>query len=93
METENPTVTGSSTGLSNGESAGQTIFHCHIHLIPRDRAGTFEPQLIKKHETTISDEIEVKISLYGFGTRYRDIATQVQEIYDISVRLRVTKPC
>jgi putative transposase len=28
---------------------------------PRDRAGTFSPQLVKKHQTTISDEIEQKI--------------------------------
>ena len=26
--------------------------------VPRDRAGTFSPQVIKKHQTTISDEIE-----------------------------------
>lgn len=28
---------------------------------PRDRNGTFEPQLVKKHQTTLSDEIEQKI--------------------------------
>jgi len=28
---------------------------------PRDRNGTFEPHLVKKHQTTISDEIEEKI--------------------------------
>ena len=35
---------------------------------PRDRNGTFEPQLVKKHQTTISDEIEEKIlSMYALG--------------------------
>jgi len=35
---------------------------------PRDRTGTFSPQLVKKHQTTISDEIEGKIiALYGLG--------------------------
>jgi len=35
---------------------------------PRDRSGTFSPQLIKKHQTTLSDEIEGKIiALYGLG--------------------------
>jgi len=29
------TVTGFNVGLNSGEDAGQTIFHCHIHLIPR----------------------------------------------------------
>lgn len=31
-------VTGFNIGMNAGASAGQTIFHCHIHLIPR-RAG------------------------------------------------------
>ena len=35
---------------------------------PRDRASTFEPQFIKKHQTSVSDEIESKIlSMYGRG--------------------------
>jgi ATP adenylyltransferase len=35
------TVTGFNIGMNCGEDAGQTIFHCHIHLIPR-RAGDVE---------------------------------------------------
>jgi ATP adenylyltransferase len=30
-----PTVEGFNIGMNAGEVAGQTIFHCHIHLIPR----------------------------------------------------------
>ncbi len=53
---------------------------------PRDRAGTFEPQLVKKHQRHISDEIERKIlSMYGLGMSYADIATHVEEMYGISV--------
>ncbi len=53
---------------------------------PRDRAGTFEPQFIKKHQTSVSDEIETKIlSMYGRGMSYSDISGHVQEIYGISV--------
>jgi transposase-like protein len=53
---------------------------------PRDRAGTFEPQLIKKHQTSVNDEIEAKIlSMYGLGMSYRDIATQVEDLYGIKV--------
>ncbi len=38
---------------------------------PRDRAGTFEPKLVKKHQRTISDEIETKIlSMYGLGMSF-----------------------
>ena len=53
---------------------------------PRDRAGTFEPQIIKKHQTSVSDEIETKIlSMYGRGMSYSDISEHVCEIYGISV--------
>ena len=53
---------------------------------PRDRAGTFEPQLVKKHQRTVSDEIETKIlSMYGLGMSYADIAGHVEEMYGISV--------
>lgn len=53
---------------------------------PRDRAGTFEPQLIKKHQTYLSDEIERKIlSLFGLGMAYQDIASHVAELYGPSV--------
>lgn len=30
-----PSVTGFNIGMNIGESAGQTVFHAHIHLIPR----------------------------------------------------------
>jgi transposase-like protein len=53
---------------------------------PRDRNGTFEPQIVKKHQTTISDEIEEKIiSMYGLGMSYRDITSHIEEIYQVSI--------
>ena len=53
---------------------------------PRDRNGTFEPQIVKKHQTTISDEIEEKIiSMYGLGMSYRDISLHLEEIYQVSI--------
>ena len=36
-----PKITGFNIGINAGESAGQTIFHCHVHLIPR-RDGDVE---------------------------------------------------
>ena len=35
IQRQDSTVDGFNIGTNNGESAGQTIFHCHIHLIPR----------------------------------------------------------
>lgn len=64
-------------GLSNGSFELET---------PRDRNGTFEPQIVKKHQTTISNEIEEKIlSMYGLGMSYSDIASHIEEIYQVSI--------
>ena len=53
---------------------------------PRDRAGSFEPQLVKKHQTCLSDEIESKIlSMYGLGMSYENIASHIAEIYCLSI--------
>jgi len=53
---------------------------------PRDRSGTFEPQLIKKHQTHVSDEIEAKIiSMYGRGMSYKDMSSHVEDMYGIKV--------
>jgi len=53
---------------------------------PRDRAGTFEPKLVKKNQTTISDELEGKIiALYGLGMSYKDIAAHLEEMYGLEV--------
>ncbi len=53
---------------------------------PRDRAGTFEPTIVKKYQTSVSDEIETKmLSMFGLGMSYRDIASHVEELYGINV--------
>lgn len=36
-------ITGFNIGLNCGESAGQTIFHCHYHLIPRRNNDVVDP--------------------------------------------------
>jgi len=53
---------------------------------PRDRSGTFEPQLIKKNQSQISDEIEQKIlSMFGLGMGYQDIRQHVAEMYGLDI--------
>ncbi len=53
---------------------------------PRDRAGSFEPQLVKKNQSTLSNEIEERIlSMYGLGLSYRDIIKHIQEIYQVEL--------
>ena len=51
---------------------------------PRDRAGTFEPQIVKKHQTQLTDELERKIiSLFALGNSYQSIRDHIQDYYDI----------
>ncbi|MCP4673648.1 MAG: transposase, partial [Desulfobacula sp.] len=53
---------------------------------PRDRNGTFSPQLVKIHQTTLSNEIGQKIiALYGPGMSYNNIAAHVQEMYGLKL--------
>jgi transposase-like protein len=53
---------------------------------PRDREGSFSPQIVKKHQTTLSNEIEEKIiALYGLGMSYNDMAAHLKEIYGFEI--------
>jgi len=53
---------------------------------PRDRAGSFEPQMIKKNQTHLTDDIEQKVlSMYGLGLSYRDISKHIEDIYQIEL--------
>lgn len=38
------TITGFNVGINIGEDAGQTVFHCHIHLIPRRKGDVPNPE-------------------------------------------------
>jgi len=52
--------------------------------VPRDRAGNFEPQIVKKNQTTMTDQIEKKmLSLYALGNSYTQIAEHIEEIYGV----------
>ena len=54
--------------------------------IPRDRKGEFEPQLVKKNQTTLSGDIEEKIlSMYAKGMSTGDIEAHIRDIYGLSV--------
>jgi len=44
IESQDDTITGFNIGMNSGEDAGQTIFHCHIHLIPRRQGDVDTPK-------------------------------------------------
>ncbi|WP_180174900.1 IS256 family transposase [Acinetobacter sp. YH01022] len=53
--------------------------------IPRDRDGTFEPQLIKKNQTRITQMDSHILSLYAKGMTTREIVATFKEMYDADV--------
>ena len=54
--------------------------------IPRDRKGDFEPQLLKKQQTTLTGDIEEKIlSMYAKGMSTSDIESHIRDIYGLDV--------
>lgn len=53
---------------------------------PRDRSGSFEPQMVKKNQTTLTDEIDEKIlSMFSMGMSYRDIHKHIEDMYGMNV--------
>lgn len=53
---------------------------------PRDRSGSFEPQVVGKRQVIITEGLEEKvIALYGMGNSLRDISGHIQEIYGMEL--------
>ena len=54
--------------------------------VPRDRKGEFEPQVLKKNQTSITQDIEEKIlSMYAKGMTTSDIEAHIRDIYGLEV--------
>lgn len=44
LDKTDPTIDGYNIGMNCGETAGQSVFHCHVHLIPRRRGDVVNPK-------------------------------------------------
>jgi putative transposase len=53
--------------------------------VPRDRASTFEPQILPKHQTRFTGFDDKIISLYARGMTTREIESHLKEIYGVDV--------
>lgn len=51
--------------------------------IPRDRKGEFEPQVVKKNQTDISNIEDQVLSMYAKGMTTRDISTHLHDVYGV----------
>jgi putative transposase len=53
---------------------------------PQDRNSTFSPEIVKKRETILADNLADKIiGLYGLGMSFRDISSHIEEMYDVCI--------
>src|SRR5215472_11384862 len=53
--------------------------------VPRDRNGTFEPQIVRKGQTRLDGFNDRIIALYARGMTTRDIRAHLREMYDVDV--------
>jgi len=79
---------GHNSGNSRNGSSAKTMKGSFGRLaleVPRDRNGTFEPQIIEKHQTHFSGFDANIISLYARGLSTREIQQHLEEIYHVEV--------
>ena len=79
---------GNNSGNSRNGKSAKTIkgsFGTMGLEVPRDRNGTFEPQIIEKHQTHFTGFNENIISLYARGLSTREIQQHLEEIYHVEV--------
>ena len=81
-------VSGRNSGNSRNGHLSKTVTSEYGEseiVVPRDRNGTFEPQIIEKRQTR-SDEIEEKIiNMYAKGMTQRDIEDNIRDIYGAEI--------
>jgi putative transposase len=80
---------GAGTGnIRNGTRAKTVLTESTGHVeieVPRDRAGTFEPQIVRKRQRRLNGVDEVVLSLYAKGLTTGEISAHFAEIYGASV--------
>lgn len=78
--------TGTNSRNCHSKKTMKTSFGEMELAIPRDREGEFEPQLVKKQQTTLTGDIEEKIlSMYAKGMTTNDISAHIMDIYGLEV--------
>jgi putative transposase len=77
-----------SGNIRNGSRAKTVLTEASGHVeidVPRDRAGTFEPQIVKKRQRRLNGVEEIVLSLYAKGLTTGEISAHFAEIYGASV--------
>jgi putative transposase len=75
-------------GNTRNGSTAKTIHTGHGSVridAPRDRAGSFEPRIVRKHQRRFEGFDDKIIALYGRGMSVRDIQAHLAELYGVEV--------
>jgi putative transposase len=79
---------GAGTGNSRNGTSPKTLVTEQGEIpieVPRDRAGTFEPRLVKKHQRRFDGFDEKILSMYARGMTVREIQEHLSELYGTEV--------
>jgi putative transposase len=80
---------GAGTGNTRNGTRGKTVLteaSGHVEIeVPRDRAGTFDPQIVRKRQRRLNGVDEIVLSLYAKGLTTGEISAHFAEIYGASV--------
>ena len=81
-----------SGNVRNGTRSKSVLTEASGHVeidVPRDRAGTFEPRIVRKRQRRLSGVDEIVLSLYAKGLNTGEISAHFAEIYQASVSKEV----
>ena len=79
---------GSGSGNSRNGTSDKTLMTEQGEIpieVPRDRNGTFEPQLVKKHQRRFDGFDDKILSMYARGMTVRDIQAHLSELYGTEI--------
>ena len=79
---------GYNSGNSRNGTGSKTVAGDFGEIVvetPRDRNGTFEPQILRKHQTRLDGFDDKILSMYARGMTTREIQGHLQEMYGVEV--------
>jgi transposase-like protein len=79
---------GDRSGDSRNGHSEKTVFPENqeaVIQVPRDRAGTFEPEIVPKHQKRLPLFNDRIISMYSFGMTNRDTKSHLEQVYNVEV--------
>jgi transposase-like protein len=84
---------GDQSGNSRNGYSGKTVLTENqeaVIPVPRDRQGTFEPEILPKYQKRVPLFNDQILSMYSFGMTNRDIKSHLEQVYNVEVSPELT---